>query len=96
MTNTLTNQYQPDYVSPPGETLEEALEEKGMTQAELAERIGQPISIIKEIIAGKAEITPEIALQLEQVLLISSSFWNNRERRYREFLARPILSNTLR
>jgi hypothetical protein len=35
-----TNTYLPDRVSPPGGTLEDVLEERGMTQAELSERAG--------------------------------------------------------
>lgn len=84
MSNVIQNQYTPDYVSPPGETLQEVLEERGMSQAELAERTGRPKKTINEIINGKAAITPETALQLERVLGIPASFWNNRERRYRE------------
>lgn len=88
MSNTIQNQYTPDYVSPPGETLQEILEEREMTQAELAFRLGRPKKTISEIINGKAAITPETALQLERVLGIPASFWNNRERLYREALAR--------
>ncbi len=82
------NQYFPDVVSPPGETLAELLEERGMTQAELAQRTGRPTKTINEIIQGKAAITPETALQLERVLGVPASFWNERERLYRESLAR--------
>lgn len=90
MTTTIINQYNPDYVSPPGDTLEEVLEERGITQAELAQRMGIPQKTItiNEIIKGKEAITGETALQLELVLGIPAHFWNNRERHYREFLAR--------
>lgn len=81
-------EYRPDYVSPPGETLEELLEERGMSQAELAERTGRPKKTINEIIQGKTAITPETALQLERVLGTPASFWLKREQQYREFLAR--------
>jgi HTH-type transcriptional regulator / antitoxin HigA len=87
MSNEFQNQYAPDYVSPPGETLQEILEERGMSQAELAQRTGRPKKTINEIINAKTAITPETALQFERVLGISASFWNNRERRYRESLA---------
>jgi HTH-type transcriptional regulator/antitoxin HigA len=82
------NQYIPDEVSPPGETLLEVLEERGITQADLADRMGRPRKTINEIIKGKAAITPETALQLERVLGVPASFWNNREKNYREFVAR--------
>lgn len=88
MSNKIQNQFVPDYVSPPGETLLETLEAIGMSQAELAKRTGRPKKVINEIIKGKAAITPETAIQLERVLSIPAGFWNNRERDYREALAR--------
>lgn len=82
------NEYRPDYVSPPGDTLAELLEEREMSQAELADRTGRPKKTINEIIQGKTAITPETALQLERVLGVPASFWLKREQQYREFLAR--------
>ena len=57
-----------EVISCPGDTLAEHIEYTGMTQAELAERMGRPKKTINEIIQGKAQITPETALQLERVL----------------------------
>ncbi len=88
MARTTTNEYTPELVSVPGETLQEVLEDRGITQAELAERAGRPKKTINEIIQGKAAITPETALQLERVLGIPAGFWNNLERNYREHVAR--------
>jgi addiction module HigA family antidote len=88
MSNPIKNQYVPDVVSLPGETLLEILEERGMTQAELADRTGRPKKTINEIIKGKAALTPETAIQLERVLGTPASFWNNREQNYRDWLAR--------
>ena len=88
MIRKIQNQFNPDYISPPGETLLETLEAIGMSQAELSERIGRPRKTINEIIKGKASITPDTALQLERVLGTPAHFWNNRESQYREALAR--------
>jgi HTH-type transcriptional regulator/antitoxin HigA len=88
MASMLQNEYHPESVSPPGETLAETLDTLGMSQAELARRMGRPVKTINEIIQGKAAITAETALQLEQVLQIPASFWLKREQHYREFLAR--------
>lgn len=88
MSNSIQNEYAPDYVSHPGETLEELLEERGITQAELAERTGRPRKTISEIISGKAAITPETAQQLELVLDVPARFWNNLQRDYEEAKAR--------
>jgi HTH-type transcriptional regulator/antitoxin HigA len=72
----------------PGETLVDLLEEKGMTQAELAERMGRPLKTINEIIKGKTSITPETAIQLEGVFSVPASFWMNLESNYQVALAR--------
>lgn len=88
MTNPLRNEYQPDDITPPGESLAETLQFIGMSQSELARRIGRPVKTINEIINGKTAITPETALQLERALGVSNRFWRNRESDYRAYLAR--------
>jgi HTH-type transcriptional regulator/antitoxin HigA len=95
MIKPIENEYIPDVVSPPGETLLEMLEERGMSQADLAERTGRPKKTINEIIKGKATITPATALQLERVLGAPASFWNGREQHYRENLARQAERDSL-
>jgi HTH-type transcriptional regulator/antitoxin HigA len=89
------NQYIPDTVSPPGETLEEILDSRGMSQAELADRTGRPKKTINEIVKGKAAITAETAIQFEKVLGIPASFWTAREQKYRDSLARAKEFETL-
>ncbi len=88
MSNQIRNEYQPDTVTPPGFYIQEKLEELGMTQTDLAGRIGRTKKTVNEIIAGKAPIEPETALQLERVLGIPARFWNNAERQYRDSIAR--------
>jgi len=88
MAERIVNEYRPDYVSAPGETLAEVLEIRTMSQSELASRTGRTAKHINEIIKGKARITPETSLQFERALGIPASFWNSRERDYNEFVAR--------
>lgn len=88
MTKVIKNEWNPDIVSPPGETLAEELEVRGLTPTELASQIDYPLATVIGIINGEDMITPEIAARLEQVFGVSAAFWNNRERRYRESLAR--------
>lgn len=88
MIESSKNQYEPDYVSPPGDTLLETIESIGMSQAELARRTGRPIKTINQIIKGKCSISPDTSIHLERALGISATFWNNRESHYQEFLAR--------
>lgn len=75
-------------VSPPGETLLELIEERGIAQSELARRMGRPLNAINEIVLGTKEITEDTALELERVLGAPAHFWLARESRYREYLAR--------
>lgn len=64
------------------------LEERGMSQTQLAERTGRKRKTINQIIKGIAPITPETALQLERTLGVPANFWNNLESNYRSDLAR--------
>lgn len=88
MAKQIINEYMPDDVSHPGETLLDVLEERGMSQAELADRTGRPKKIVNEIIKGKLGISPETAIQLERTLGVPASFWNRRQQRYDESVAR--------
>jgi addiction module HigA family antidote len=87
--------YLPDWVSPPGSTLEETLTERGMTQVDLAQRIEMSRKHVKQMLNGDAPITPETAIKLERVLGIPARFWNNREQQYRDFLARKAEADLL-
>ncbi|MBI2899139.1 MAG: HigA family addiction module antidote protein [Planctomycetes bacterium] len=80
--------FRPNYAVPPGETLLEVLESLGMSQADLASRTRRPLKTINEIVKGKAGISADTAIQLERALGVPASFWSNRERQYREALAR--------
>jgi len=77
-----------DMVIPPGEYLEEVLEDANLSQAELARRMGRPSQAINEIIKGDKAITPDTALQLEQVLGVSAQLWSNLETEFRLILAK--------
>ena len=80
------NNYNPDTVSPPGETLAEVLHERGLTQAALAERLGRPKEAIRDIIHGKVPMTKSDASRLARILRIPADFWITRERQYRLFV----------
>lgn len=88
MVERLVNEYEPETVTAPGETLLETIEALGMTQAQLADRAGRPRKTINGIVKGKTAITPDTAIQFERVLGVPRSFWNNRQRRFDEFQAR--------
>ncbi len=70
-------------LSPPGDTIRETIDTIGMSQAELAERIGCTSEKMRDILIGLEPITLEIAISLEMELGIASSFWITRENEYR-------------
>lgn len=73
-------------ISPPGDTIQETIEIMGMSQAELAERMGRPREKINDIIKGREPISTVTSFQLEKVLSIPAGFWLNREKEYRKKL----------
>ncbi len=82
------NQYFPQSVSHPGETLAEKLEEMGMGPKEFALRTGKPEKTIAAILNGESSITPDMAIQFEAVTKIPGHFWMNHQKSYDEYLAR--------
>lgn len=83
-----TATFQPDWISPPGDTIADLLDEKGWSQAEFAQRCGYTTKHASLLINGKASITEDTALKLERVLGSSARFWLVREAQYRETVAR--------
>jgi len=74
---------QKSLLSPPGDTIQETIDELGMSQAELAERMGRSKEKLNDMIKGREPLTTETAHRLEKVLSIPASFWINREAEYR-------------
>ena len=77
-----------DLAIPPGELLAEELAARGMTQKQLAAKMGRPAQVINEIVRAKKSITAQTALGLEEVLEIPAHFWMNLESTYQLTLAR--------
>ncbi|HBI45023.1 MAG TPA: addiction module antidote protein, HigA family [Planctomycetales bacterium] len=88
MTEIAPRPYEPDVAVPPGATILELIEAKGMTQQQLAERMGRPPNKINEILHGKRAITVETALELELVLGLPAAYWLEREKSYQLAKAR--------
>lgn len=95
MTAATDNVFQPDYAVAPGETLLEMLEQRGMTQTELARRLGVSLKHVNGVVRGSAPISADLALGLEKVIGPSADFWLNREGQYRADLARGEEANSL-
>ncbi len=85
-----TNKYRPDYAVPPGWVLEEELEARNISQAELARRCGRSAKLISEIVAGKAPVEPATAIQFQRVLGVDAGVWLGIESNYRLRLAQQV------
>jgi len=55
--------------------LEEFIKPLGITQTELATRLGVSYPRLNEIVKGRRSITPDTALRLSQVLGMPADFW---------------------
>jgi HTH-type transcriptional regulator / antitoxin HigA len=80
--------FAPDYIPPPGETVLELIEEQEMTQTELARRLGVSLKHLHQVVKGRASISAELAVGLERVFSVSADFWLAREAIYRAHEAR--------
>ena len=86
--NDLAAPFAPDWVSPPGDTILDIIEERDWTQAELAQRLGYTTKHVNQLIKGKVPLTEDAAIRLERVVGSTVGFWLAREAKYRERCAR--------
>ncbi len=82
------HQYFPSIVFHPGETLAEKLEEMEMGPKEFAIRTGKPEKTISAVLKGDSSITPDMAIQFENVTKIPAGFWMDHQKSYDEYIAR--------
>lgn len=80
-------EFQPNWVSPPGETISELLLERDLSLDCLVQQTGLPRSKVKQLLDGNIPITKSIALGLQTLFSVSSDFWLRREENYRKSLA---------
>jgi len=79
--------FAPDWVSPPGDTILDLLEERDWTQQQLADRLGYSLKHVNQLIKAKVPLTEDAAIRLQNVLGSSVGFWLTREAQYRERVA---------
>jgi HTH-type transcriptional regulator / antitoxin HigA len=77
-----------DYAVPPGETLQELLEERDMSQRDLARRTGLSPRHVNKLLHGLVPLSADVAVRLERLTGTSALFWNRREANYRSDLER--------
>jgi HTH-type transcriptional regulator / antitoxin HigA len=70
-------------ISPPGDTIQDLLEERGWSQVELATRTGFSKKHINDLIHGRAVITEDCAEILARTLGSTANFWLIRDANFR-------------
>lgn len=80
----------------PGELLREILDDRGMSQAELARAIDVSPMRISHIVRESRPVTAELALRLGHAFGQSPQFWMNLQTAFDLKLAERTLKNTLK
>lgn len=85
--NEITN-FLPDWVSPPGETINDILNERGQSIAEFAQSMGNSVDYAYQLLNGYVQITDTVANNLATLFGVSAVFWLKRESQFRDGLIR--------
>jgi len=78
----------PDWISAPGETIEDILEERGWSKKDFADRAGFSTKHVNELTKGRVIITADAAERLARVLGSTPTFWLTRDAQYQARLER--------
>lgn len=84
----MTETFQPNWVSNPGDTITDLLEEKNMSVNNFATQMSAPIEYVHSLLNGTAIINEETSKKLSEVVGASADFWLRREFQYQESLVR--------
>jgi len=79
--------FNPDWASPPGDTIQDIIDADGISRDRLALMIGVEASQIDGLLEGRMEIGYDLAERLGR-LWSTKEFWLARERNYRRDLKR--------
>lgn len=82
------NQFQPQWASPPGDTIAYILDRLGLALSEFCDQVGLSFGEGRQLLNGSLALDQGLADRLADTCGASSDFWLNREAQYREDLAR--------
>jgi HTH-type transcriptional regulator / antitoxin HigA len=77
-----------DYATSPGETLQDLMEEQGLTQRDLARRAELSPKHVNQLLHGLVSLSPDVAQRLELVTGTPARMWNQLEALYQSDLQR--------
>ena len=74
--------------SPPGGSMRLQMEDRYVTESELATRLGIPYDHVECLLSGASPVTPELAPKIGQVLGASAEFWLGLQQDYEDSIRR--------
>ncbi|CAN5635076.1 hypothetical protein BH11ARM2_BH11ARM2_28390 [soil metagenome] len=86
MNNGREESYDFPMAFPPGATIAEELEARGISENDFAEMIEETPAFVSDLLAGNQALTADVALRLEAALQVSALSWLNMEARYRALM----------
>lgn len=93
--NIKDNQYLPEVVTHPGNTLNEKIKEMGMDIQSFSKLSGISEACLTKVIEGDWDITVELANLIENVTHIPTKFWITRQRKYDDSMKNQNPRNSL-
>jgi HTH-type transcriptional regulator/antitoxin HigA len=84
----MKREFQPDWLSAPGDTIRDMLVEHGVSSTMFAELMDCTPQDASDLLEGRAAITIDVARKLQRTLGGSVQFWMSRDFQYREDAAR--------
>ncbi|NJD65396.1 MAG: ImmA/IrrE family metallo-endopeptidase [Chloroflexi bacterium] len=79
--------FSPDWTSAPGDTIQDILDQRDISQAGFGEMVRLPRAEVEALLQGRQAITLEVARQLSAVLGATPEFWMARDFQFRETAA---------
>ena len=89
----MSQQFAPDWFSPPGSTVAMLMDRQKVSSGELAHRMHADNSFVLRIISGTEPIEDEVAERLAAALGGTPSFWTARQRHSRQHWSEPQASS---
>lgn len=79
-----SGEFLPNWASPPGDTINDILCERGIRHSEFAASLEESEGFVQDLLEGRSAITIGLARRLQNILGASAEFWIARDAFYRE------------
>lgn len=88
MENEILLTYEPNYAIPPGDTIQELINDRGVRLSDFCKTLMITPPIAGGLLAGSVRLDREMAVGLEMLFDIPVSFWMNLEKNYNQTILR--------